>query len=187
LRDIRKHLLTKEQKDKIIQFAGRFSELPINSLYGPKSINEIYSTANRLKWDTGLDVIFVDYLGLVKDCQYRSAGSSLYERTTHVSSKLFSMAKELGVAVVVACQLNRTPQHRVDKRPEISDLRDSGNIEQDADSILLLHREIDEATQKMGATLSVRPAKIRQGGDKPPINLFWLEGKKRYVDAVKYG
>lgn len=86
----------------------------------------------------GLDVVFIDYLGLV-----RADGNKQkrYEEVSEVSRTIKTLARQLNVAIVVLAQLNREVERREDKRPQLHDLRDSGEIEQDADTILFVYRE----------------------------------------------
>ena len=85
-----------------------------------------------------LDVVFIDYLGLV-----RADGNKQkrYEEVSEVSRTIKTLARELNVAIVLLAQLNREVERRDDKRPQLSDLRDSGEIEQDADTVLFVYRD----------------------------------------------
>ncbi|MFF3933011.1 DnaB-like helicase C-terminal domain-containing protein [Streptomyces hirsutus] len=82
----------------------------------------------------------VDYLQLMQTGQ-RNARQSPYERVTEISRELKILASDTGAVLIALAQLNRGPEQRQDKRPAVSDLRDSGAPEQDADAITLLHRE----------------------------------------------
>ena len=98
---------------------------------------EIRAKARRLKQRTDLGLIVVDYLQLM------TSGKKYDSRQQEVSDfsrSLKLLAKELHVPVVALSQLNRGPEQRTDKRPQVSDLRESGSLEQDADMIILLHR-----------------------------------------------
>lgn len=105
------------------------------------TVARLRSRARRMKRGrAGLDLIVVDYAGLM------SSGSDYadqkpYERITKISGQLKQLATELEIPIVVLAQLSRETERREDKRPMMSDLRDSGALEQDADAILLLHRE----------------------------------------------
>jgi len=105
------------------------------------TVAQLRSRARRMRRSrAGLSLIVLDYVGLMRG----SAGARArgkYEETTEISNELKSLAKELDVPLVVLAQLNRESEKREDKRPMISDLRDSGSLEQDADVICLLHRE----------------------------------------------
>lgn len=84
-----------------------------------------------------LSAVFVDYLGLMRT----SARQSRYESTTEISAAIKAIGLETGLPMIVAAQLNRCVEQRDDKRPRLSDLRDSGSIEQDADIVMMLYRE----------------------------------------------
>lgn len=101
------------------------------------TLADIRSRARRQARRTGLDLIAVDYLQLISAPRAENRQVAVGA----ISRGLKLLAKELGVPVVVAAQLNRNPEHRADKRPLMSDLRESGSIESDADVILLIHRE----------------------------------------------
>lgn len=100
------------------------------------TVNQIRSVASIMVAKHGVKLIVVDYLQRV-----RGAGKDLYSQVTNASQELSRMFKELGVAGVVAAQLNRDTTKRQNKRPGMMDLRESGQIEQDADQIIMLHRE----------------------------------------------
>ena len=87
----------------------------------------------------GIQAIVVDYLGLIKPSD-EAAKKPRYEQMTEISAELKAMAKTLDIPVMVLCQLNRENVTRADARPRLTDLRDSGAIEQDADAVILLHR-----------------------------------------------
>ena len=102
-----------------------------------RTVADIYDLARRVR---GLDVIFVDYLGLLSPAP-EDVTKTRYEQSTNISAALKSMAKRLGIPVVVLCQLNRESTKTASKKPSLTDLRDSGAIEQDADGVILLHRD----------------------------------------------
>jgi replicative DNA helicase len=101
------------------------------------SIMELRSSARRLKQKHGIQAVFVDYLQLM---HVPKAENRQVEIAT-ISRGLKSLGRELEVPVIAMAQLNRMPEGRQDKRPLMSDLRESGAIEQDADVVLLIHRE----------------------------------------------
>ena len=105
------------------------------------SLTEIRSRARRIKQSKGgLDLLIVDYLQLMQSGGGRRAESRQQE-VSDFSRNLKLLAKELEIPVIALSQLNRGPEQRTDKRPQISELRESGSIEQDADMVILLHRE----------------------------------------------
>ena len=103
----------------------------------PMTLAAIRSGARRLQQRHGLALIVVDYIQLVRSAVSRE---SRVQEVTEVSSGLKLLAKELRVPIVAACQLNRNSEARSDRRPALSDLRESGSLEQDADVVILLHR-----------------------------------------------
>jgi replicative DNA helicase len=84
--------------------------------------------------------VIIDYLQLM-DTDQRGGRQSPYERVSEVSRELKMIAEETGAVIICCAQLNRGSEHRQDKLPTVSDLRDSGQIEQDASAVILLHRE----------------------------------------------
>lgn len=96
----------------------------------------VRAAARKIKRQHGLDLIVVDYLGLM-----RGEGQNRTQEIGSLSRGLKGLAKELGVPIIALAQLNRATETRQDKRPMLSDLRDSGEIEQDADIVVMLHRE----------------------------------------------
>lgn len=133
------------------------------------SIVEMKTRARRLKNERGLDIIFVDYLQLIKvtgDVIRRN--DSRAQEVAVISASLKEIAKELEIPVVALAQLNRAPEHRGARKEglkyQLSDLKESGAIEQDADVVIFLHREdqVDKETERKGeADLIV--AKQRNG------------------------
>lgn len=108
-------------------------------IYEPSSItiNEIRLVAKEIQLKHGLDVIIIDHIGKIKS----TTKGSKYEQASFISNSLKAIAKELNVAMIGLCQLSRATEQRQDKRPLLSDLRDTGSIEEDADVIGLLYRD----------------------------------------------
>lgn len=118
---------------------GRLSEAPFYIEDTPAlSIMQIRAKARRMKAEKGLDLMIVDYLQLI-------SGQGRFENRTqevsYISRGLKSIAKELKVPVLALSQLSRAPEQRPGQRPQLSDLRESGSIEQDADVVIFIFRE----------------------------------------------
>ncbi|WP_242908591.1 replicative DNA helicase [Actinomadura terrae] len=130
------------QDEDWTRLARRMSEVAEAPLFIDDSPNmsmmEIRAKCRRLKQQHDLRLVIIDYLQLM------SSGKRVESRQVEVSEfsrSLKLLAKELGVPVIALSQLNRGPEQRTDKKPMVSDLRESGSIEQDADMVILLHRE----------------------------------------------
>ena len=107
---------------------------------GGLPIGALAARARRLKRTHGLDLIIVDYLQLVTSSKNRP-GDSRVQEVSEVTQNLKALAKELEVPVIALSQLSRNVENREDKKPQLSDLRESGSIEQDADVVLFVYRE----------------------------------------------
>lgn len=142
------------------------------------TVARIRSIARQCQRREGLDVIVVDYITLI-------AGAGGQNRTLEVgkiSTALKNLAKELKVPVIVLAQLNRGPTNRPDKRPRPSDIRDSGQIEQDADVVILVHRDTETEEGANGVTELI-VGKCRHG--KPGTCLAQAQGQ--FVRFVPFG
>ncbi len=107
---------------------------------GGIAIAQLASRARRLKRQRGLDLLVIDYIQLMQGTSQRSSQNRVQE-VTEITTGLKALAKELGVPIIVLSQLSRRTEERDDKRPQLSDLRESGSIEQDADVVLFVYRE----------------------------------------------
>jgi replicative DNA helicase len=107
---------------------------------GGLSVAQLAARARRLKRQRGLDLLIIDYLQLLQGSTKRSSENRVQE-ITEITTKLKALAKELNVPILALSQLSRQVESRDDKRPQLSDLRESGSIEQDADVVLFVYRE----------------------------------------------
>ncbi|MCY0905068.1 replicative DNA helicase [Arthrobacter sp. H14-L1] len=165
LQDLRKGTIKDDQWSKIATTMGRMNDAPLFIDDSPNmSLMEIRAKCRRLKQQHGLKLVILDYLQLM------SSGKKVESRQQEVSEfsrALKLLAKELQVPVIALSQLNRGSEQRTDKKPMISDLRESGSIEQDADMVILLHREdiYDKESPRAGEA-DVIVAKHRNGPTK---------------------
>ncbi len=106
---------------------------------GGISIAQLAARARRLKRQRGLDVLVIDYIQLMTGS--KKSGENRVQEVTEITTGLKALAKELNVPIIALSQLSRQVESRDDKRPQLSDLRESGSIEQDADVVLFVFRE----------------------------------------------
>ncbi len=136
---LRSGYLGHEDWPRLTAAAGRLSEAPIYIDDTPAiSILEMRAKARRLKAERGLSLMIVDYLQLVRG---RGDADTREQEISEISRSLKALAKELSIPVIAISQLSRAVESRMDKRPMLSDLRESGAIEQDADVVIFLYRD----------------------------------------------
>jgi len=139
LQHMRKGTVHTNDWKTIAQTRGRINDAPLYIDDSPNmTLVEIRAKCRRLKQRVGLKMVIIDYLQLM------TSGKKVESRQQEVSEfsrALKLLAKELEVPVIAISQLNRGPEQRADKKPALSDLRESGSLEQDADMVILLHRE----------------------------------------------
>jgi len=127
--------------DRIAQAAREMEVIPLYiDETGGLSIAQLAARARRLKRQKGLDLIIVDYIQLLSGSSRRAQEGRVQE-VTEITTNLKALAKELSVPVLALSQLSRQVESRDDKRPQLSDLRESGSIEQDADVVMFVFRE----------------------------------------------
>ena len=161
---IRSGFLSRDDWSQLTQAAGALTDAPVYIDDAPDiSATSIRTKCRRLKMDKGLGLVIVDYLQLMR-------GSIHTERRdleiSEISRSLKLLAKELNIPVIALSQLNRKLEERSDKRPQLSDLRESGALEQDADVVMFIYRDEvynkDENNPNRG-TAEVILAKQRNG------------------------
>jgi replicative DNA helicase len=137
---IRRGGISESDFDKIRDYSIQLQALPLYvDETGGLSISQLTARARRLKRQKGLDVIIVDYIQLLQGSGKRS--DNRVQEVTEITTSLKALAKELNVPVIGLSQLSRQVESRDDKRPQLSDLRESGSIEQDADVVMFVYRE----------------------------------------------
>jgi replicative DNA helicase len=139
--DIRRGAIHEDQFDRIVEAAQEMQKMPLYiDQTGGISIGQLAARARRLKRQRGLDLLIVDYIQLLQSSSRRASDSRVQE-VTEITTGLKALAKELAVPILALSQLSRQVESREDKRPQLSDLRESGSIEQDADVVLFVFRE----------------------------------------------
>jgi len=187
---VRRGLLGDEDYKKLADACAELSEAPIyvddTSTLTPL---ELSAKARRLKSKYDIRCVIVDYLQLMHLGAGRS--ESRQQEITTISRYLKALARELSVPVIVLSQLNRSPEGREGHKPRMSDLRESGSIEQDADVIMLLHREAyyhkDEADWKENNAEKANTAELiiakQRNGPTGIVNLVFREKVTRFENA----
>ena len=138
---LRLGLFAAAEEQRIIDTIGQLSDLPVYIDDTPyQSMTEMRSKARRLSLEHGLDLLVVDYLQLVQG-QGRGYSANRVQEISEISRSLKAMARDLNIALIACSQLSRLVENRPGHRPQLSDLRDSGSIEQDADVVMFIHRE----------------------------------------------
>ena len=136
---LRLGVYTFDEEQRIIDSIGRLSDLPVyidDTRF--QTSTEMRSKARRLSLENGLDVLVVDYLQLI---QGRPGITNRVQEISEISRSLKILAGDLNVVLLTCSQLNRMLENRPSHRPQLSDLRDSGSLEQDADVVMFIHRE----------------------------------------------
>lgn len=164
--------------DNLVRAVGVLSEAPIFVDDTPAlSVSEMRSKARRLHSEQGLGLIVVDYLQLMQ-----SAADNRVQEISAISRALKALARELDVPVLALSQLSRAPDQRPNHEPMLSDLRDSGSIEQDADIVMFIYRDVmyDPETDRPHVA-DVLVAKHRNG-PTGRIHLFYQDALMRFLD-----
>jgi replicative DNA helicase len=158
---------------RLINAAAKMSEAPlfIDDTSGLSPF-ELHAKARRIKAKRGLDLIIVDYLQLMS---LKQKVESREREVSEISKMLKAIAKDLGVPVIALAQLNRGVEGRSDRRPMLSDLRESGSIEQDADVIMMLYREdyYDRDNSELRGLAEVIIGKQRNG-PTDAVKVRWM-------------
>ncbi len=180
---LRNARLTNEQFSRISAAIGRLHIAPLEiDQSGGLTVGQIHARARAIKRRRGrLDLLCVDYMGLIRPPSSKTAGTR-NDEVSLISAALKAMAKDLRCPVVCLSQLNRGVEARTDKRPMMSDLRDSGSIEQDADVIVLMYRDeyYNQASPRRGLAEAI-VAKHRNG-EPGTVNLVFEGQFCRFSD-----
>jgi replicative DNA helicase len=137
--DIRRGKITQEDLEKFIEASKNINDLPLYIDETPAiKISTLANRARRIKRLHGLDLIVVDYIQLMTTGNFKYEGR--VQEIGEITQGLKALAKELSVPVLALSQLSRAVEQRDDKKPQLSDLRESGSIEQDADVVMFVYR-----------------------------------------------
>jgi len=137
---IRRGMIDESDFKRLVEASQEMASVPLYiDQTGGLSIAQLTARARRLKRQRGLDVLVIDYLQLLGASKTRS--DSRVQEITEITTGLKALAKEMNVPVIALSQLSRQVESRDDKRPQLSDLRESGSIEQDADVVMFVFRE----------------------------------------------
>ena len=138
--DIRQGRISDDQFDKFLETSKDIADLPLYIDETPAlSIAAMSNRARRIKRRSGLDMIVVDYIQLMRGTTFNKDGR--VQEISQITQGLKAIAKELAVPVVALSQLSRQVEQRDDNKPQLADLRESGSIEQDADVVMFVYRE----------------------------------------------
>jgi replicative DNA helicase len=139
--DIRRGRISEDQFARIVTAAREMQKAPLFvDQTGGLTIAQLAARARRLKRQRGLDLLVVDYIQLLQGSSRRGADNRVQE-VTEITNQLKALGKELNVPILALSQLSRQVENRDDKHPQLSDLRESGSIEQDADVVMFVYRE----------------------------------------------
>jgi replicative DNA helicase len=177
---VRKRGISTDEWTKLTMAASFITDAPIFIDDSPNlTLMEVRAKARRLKAQKGIKMVVVDYLQLLEPPR----AENRQQEVSIISRGLKSLAMELEIPVIAVSQLNRAVEAREDRRPRMSDLRESGSIEQDADIVLLLHREGYYDPQKNPRLTEVIIAKQRNG-PTDTVKLTFLTECMRFESAA---
>ena len=172
---LRKGALSSEEMNQLVQAGGELGQAPLFIDDAPtQSMLRIAANARRLKKRYGIRMVVIDYLQLIEP---ESRRDPRQEQVAQISRRLKALARELQLPVIALAQVNRSSEDRQDHRPRLSDLREAGSIEQDADTVMLLHRPDKYESQESEGLLEVLIAKQRNG----PVGNIDLTYIKQYM------
>ena len=182
---VRTGKLDEEDWVKLAEAIGPLSEAGIYIDDTPGiSIMEIRTKCRKLKMEKDIGLVVIDYLQLIAGSNRRSGGSREQE-ISEISRSLKILAKELNVPVIALSQLSRAVEQREDHRPMLSDLRESGAIEQDADIVMFLYR--DDYYTKESAEKDIAEVIIakQRGGSTGTVKLYWMGNYTKFVNIER--
>lgn len=177
----------KLEEDDWVKLAGAIGPLSESEIYIDDtpgiSIMEIRTKCRKLKMEKNIGLVVIDYLQLVQGSNKRSG--SREQEISEISRSLKILAKEINVPVIALSQLSRAVEQRPDHRPMLSDLRESGAIEQDADIVMFLYR--DDYYNKESEKKDIAEVIIakQRGGSTGTVELLWMGNYTKFVNLEK--
>ena len=186
IKRMRQHQLERNEKDMAINFVCGKNKEPIWFLTGDRSTEEVIAYARQLHRKHCLDFIVIDYIQLLKDV---IMGDKRNDAVSKASRNIKMLTLELDIPILVISQLNREVEGRADKRPMMSDLKESGALEQDADVLWLLFRDeyYSGPSSDAPGVCEAKMAKNRQLGPAKAVKLVWDSAQHKYHDLAKEG
>jgi replicative DNA helicase len=179
---VRTGFLTQEDFDELVKAAGKLAEAPIYIDDTPGiSVMEIRAKARRLKMKNDVRLVIIDYMQLMQSTRRTE---NRQQEISEISRALKALAREINVPVMVLSQLNRAVETRTDHRPQLSDLRESGAIEQDADVVLMLLRREYYDPEDSPGTADLIISKQRNG-PTGEIRLMFHDMYTRFDDFTE--
>jgi len=183
---------TEDEEKRIMNATGVLSEAPIYIDDSPQlRVVEMRSKARRLHYERGIDLIIIDYLQLM---QGEGRAESRVQEISHITRSFKALARELNVPVIAVSQLSRAVEWRASHRPQLSDLRESGSIEQDADVVMFIYRDDYYYTRQEWESLNPDkeyPAGIadimiakQRNGPTGDIKLYFSPGTAKFEDIT---
>ena len=182
--NIRTGNLSDEDWDKLMESADTIarSNLIIDDTPGI-SVSELRSKCRKFKLEHGLDLVIIDYLQLMSGSG--RGGENRQQEISEISRGIKALARELDAPIICLSQLSRAPEARNDKRPMMSDLRESGAIEQDADVVMFLYRDeyYNKDTEAKGITELI--VGKQRNGPIGTVQLTWLPQYVKFANLNK--
>lgn len=180
LKNIRSGALEEKDIDKLLEGAENLSSRKLFIDDKSTTMSSIKAKAKALKAKEGLDIIVVDYLQLIEPA---SGAATREQEIAKISRELKRLAKSLSITVIALSQLSRAPELRSNSRPMLSDLRESGSIEQDADIVIFPYREKYYDKEAKAEKVEIIIGKNRNG-EVTTIELGWAGQYQRFADLV---
>lgn len=183
--NIRTGNLTDDEWENLVKSAGKIGDSNLIIDAPPSlTVSELRSKCRKYKIEKDIKLIIIDYLQLMKGSN-RAASESRQQEISEISRSLKSLARELDIPIIALSQLSRAVEQRPDKRPMLSDLRESGAIEQDADVVMFIYR--DDYYNKDSKDLGIAEINIakQRSGPTGVVKLAWLPDYTKFANLEK--